>query len=135
MSLLKPNESVMTGIAEAAIVYGVYAHNMPTSANVRANPLPNDQTLETVRKESAMECAGIIGLVFLLTRDWNSLIISGITLGAVDMWMKHHNATDPASNKATPAAVPGQVQPDQESSYTPVPAQQYSSEDATDWAA
>jgi len=134
MSLLKPSESVMTGLAEAAVVYGVYAHNMPTSANVRANPLPNDGTLETVRKESGIECAGIIGLVFLLTRDWNSLIISGITLGVVDMWMKHHNATDPATNKATPAMIPGTVQPDQAQAYNPVQGS-YSSEDHMDWAA
>jgi hypothetical protein len=127
-----PDASIMTGLAEAAIVIGIYTHNLPTGANVRANPLPNDKTLESMRKAAAMEALGVIGVTFLLTRDWNSFVIAGLTLGGIDIWMKMHNATDPASNKATGAVVTtGIVQPEPESGYTAV---QYTDEDAMDYA-
>jgi hypothetical protein len=131
-----PDASVMTGLASAALVLAIYSKNMPNGANVRANPKPDDQVLETMRKASAFESIGVLGTIFLLTRDWPSFKIGALTLTGVDLFMKFHNSTDPATNKAAPAAIPGSVKPVPAAEYSPVVAapQQYSSEDAMDWA-
>lgn len=121
----EPSASIATGIGSAALILAVYMHNVPISANVRANPVPNDKTLESSRKSAAWESAGILGILFLLTRDWNSLLIGGFTLSGVDFWVKHHNATEPQSNKAV-ATVPGAPTP---AVVQPVPTQHYTEED------
>lgn len=118
-SVLKPETSVMTGVAEAALIIAIYTHNMPSAANVRANGQPNDEPIESARKSAAYQSAGMLGLIFLLTRDWNSFLIGGAMLGGIDFWMKHHNATLPATNKATTTNPnDGAVQPVADQVYT-----------------
>jgi hypothetical protein len=124
-----PDASIATGLAEAALVIGIYSHNLPQSANVRYNPQPHDKNLEACRKAAAQESLGVLAILFLLTRDWNSFLIGGAVLTGVDMYMKHHNATVPGSGAIAGAAVAGAVQPDQDMAYTPVPEQHYTHED------
>lgn len=95
-SVLKPEGSVMTGAASAAIIIAVYTKNMPDIASIRTAD-PHNSDVEAARKRSAWECAAVLGVLFLLTRDLGSFIIGGTVLTAVDLHTKHANGVHPAT--------------------------------------
>jgi hypothetical protein len=54
--------------------------------------------------------AGVLGLVFLMTKDMNSFMIGGLALGGIDIITKHANAVSPQTGKmVAPAGKPGDV--------------------------
>jgi hypothetical protein len=105
-SILKPDSSVMVGLAEAAAVYVIYQSALPSHADIRSAPA-HDQTIESARKAAAWKSAAVLGFVFLLTQDVNSFLIGGLALGGVDYMAKHSNGTDPHTGKL--ATAPGSV--------------------------
>ncbi len=97
-SVLKPDSSVMVGLAEAAAVYVIYQSALPSHADIRSAPA-HDQTIESARKAAAWKSAAVLGFVFLLTQDVNSFLIGGLALGGVDYMTKHSNGVNPSTNK------------------------------------
>ncbi len=97
-SVLKPDSSVMVGLAEAAAVYVIYQSALPSHADIRSAPA-HDQTIESARKAAAWKSAAVLGFVFLLTQDVNSFLIGGLALGGVDYMAKHSNGVNPGTNK------------------------------------
>jgi len=54
--------------------------------------------------------AGILGIIFLMTKDLNSFLIGGLALGGIDIMTKHANAVSPHTGKmVAPAGKPGDV--------------------------
>lgn len=103
-SVLKPDSSVMVGLAEAAAVYVIYQSALPSHADIRSAPA-HDQTIESARKAAAWKSAAVLGFVFLLTQDVNSFLIGGLALGGIDLMTKHANGTNPQTGKLqTPGA-------------------------------
>lgn len=103
-SVLKPDSSVMVGLAEAAAVYVIYQAALPNHADIRSAD-PHNTDIEAARKGAAWKAAGVLGLVFLLTQDLNSFLIGGLALGGIDYMTKHANGVSPATGKlATPTA-------------------------------
>jgi len=96
--LRSPSEGVMVGLGTAIAVALIYNSQLPSGADIRAGN-PNNSDIESARKAAAWKSAGLIGLVFLVTRDLNAFIISGATLTGVDYAAKHHNAINPGSGK------------------------------------
>jgi hypothetical protein len=123
-SVLKPDSSVMVGLAEAAAVYVIYQSALPSHADIRSAPA-HDQTIESARKAAAWKSAAVLGFVFLLTQDLNSFLIGGVALGGVDYMAKHSNGTDPHTGKlAAPGATitaPGESQQADNAEAFPVP--------------
>jgi hypothetical protein len=111
-SVLKPDSSVMVGLAEAAAVYVIYQSALPNHADIRTAP-PNDTTVESSRKGAAWKSAAVLGFVFLLTQDVNSFLIGGLALGGIDYMTKHSNGINPATGKLAGAAIttPAEVSP------------------------
>lgn len=97
-SVLKPDSSVMVGLAEAAAVYVIYQSMLPNHADLRSAPA-HDGTVESARKAAAWKSAAVLGFVFLLSQDLNSFLIGGLALGAIDYSVKHSNGTNPATGK------------------------------------
>jgi len=97
-SVLKPDSSVMVGLAEAAAVYVIYQSALPSHADIRSAPA-HDNTIESARKAAAWKSAAVLGFVFLLTQDLNSFLIGGLALGGIDLMTKHANGTNPATGK------------------------------------
>lgn len=93
-----PSEGVMVGLGTAISVYLIYNSQLPSGADIRAGN-PNNDDIESARKAAAYKSAGLIGLVFLVTRDLNAFIVSGAALTGVDYTAKHHNAINPTSGK------------------------------------
>jgi hypothetical protein len=109
-SILKPNEAVLAGLSEAAAVYVIYQAALPNHADIRtADPHNND--IEAARKRAAWLSAGILGIVFLMTKDLNSFLIGGAALAGIDVLTKHANAVHPATGKMAPSGVAGNVAP------------------------
>jgi hypothetical protein len=99
-SILKPDSSVMAGLAEAAAVYVIYQSALPNHADIRSAPA-NDATIESARKGAAWKAAGLLGFVFLITQDLNSFLIGGLALGGIDYMTKHANGVNPSTGKLT----------------------------------
>lgn len=93
-----PEGGVMAGLATAAAVYAIYGAALPPQADLRAGP-PNDNDIESVRKGAAYKSAAVIGVVFLITRDLNTFILSGTSLVGIDYLSKHHNAYNSSTGK------------------------------------
>ena len=102
-SVLKPDSSVMVGLAEAAAVYVIYQSALPSHADIRSAPA-HDNTIEAARKHAAWKAGAVLGFVFLLTHDLNSFLIGGLALGGIDYMTKHANGINPATGKLTPGA-------------------------------
>jgi hypothetical protein len=96
--LPSPASGVGLGLATGIAVYLVYNSALPSHADVRAGS-PNNDDIESSRKGAAIKSAGLIGLIFLVTRDVNAFIVSGAMLTGIDYLTKHHNAINPASGK------------------------------------
>lgn len=98
LSRLQPDSATMVGLLTAAGVYLVYNSALPTLADVREAP-PNNNTVESARKSAAWKSAALVGVVFLIARDLNSYVISGLALVGIDYMYKHHNAIEPTTGK------------------------------------
>ena len=93
-SILQPPTSVLVGLANGALIVSIYDKTVPSVASVRvADPADND--IESARKHAAWASAGVLGFVFLLTRDRNSFLIGGLVLAGVDIMVKHANGFNP----------------------------------------
>lgn len=98
LSRLKPDSATTVGILTAAGVFLIYNNAMPNMTDLRMAPAHNPD-VETARKHAAWMSAGLVGIVFLVARDFNSYIISGAALVGIDYLYKHNNGTNPGTGK------------------------------------
>src|SRR5260221_12453582 len=97
-SILTPDTSVLLGVANGAIILGIYQHNLPNTASVRTAD-PHDKDIEGSRKMAAWTSAAFLAFMYLLTRDRNSFLIGGLILAAVNIKNKHSNRLNPPTRK------------------------------------
>lgn len=93
-SILKPDTSVMLGVANGALIASIYDKTIPSVASVRVAD-SHDVDIEAARKHAAWASAGVLGFMYLLTRDRNSFLIGGLVLASVDLIVKHANGMNP----------------------------------------
>jgi hypothetical protein len=98
---LKPEVSLTVGLATAAVVYGIFNINMPSTADVRAAQ-PGNQAVETSRKISTWTAAGLVGAISLIAHDPTIFVIGGAMLVVLDFTHRTANATSPATNTVIP---------------------------------
>ena len=98
ISRLKPDSATTVGLLTAAGVYLIYQNALPNVTDILAAD-PHDDTVEKARRMAAIKSAALVGLVFLISKDYNSYIISGGALVGLDYLHKHANAVNPATNK------------------------------------
>jgi hypothetical protein len=96
---LKPNESIMAGLAITALVYGVYSNATPTITEIRAAK-PGDTDVEASRKMAAWTAGSVVAGVSLIAKDPTIFIIGGSAVIIIDWWHRHANAVDPRSGRA-----------------------------------
>lgn len=97
-SILKPDTSVMLGLANGAIILGIYNGTLPTIASIRTAD-SHDNDIEASRKAAAWTSAAVLGFMFLITRDRNSFLIGGLILAGTDIIVKHANGVNPGTGK------------------------------------
>jgi hypothetical protein len=111
-SVLKPEGSVVAGLATVATVYGIYQIDLGSVAAAHATDA-NHPILETSRKKAAYTSLILVSGLTLITRDANIAILGGGTIIAMELSYRHANMASP---------ITGQLVAPEESSYQPVPS-------------
>lgn len=97
-SYLKPEGSIMAGIATAALAAGIYTLNVGNIAQVHATQA-NDPNLMASRKKASIESVGIIAAVALLAKDTTIFILGGATVILLDWHVRHAVASHPQTGQ------------------------------------
>ena len=97
-SILKPEGSVIAGLATIGAVYGVYQLNLGTVAEVHATE-PNHPLLEFSRKKAGYSSLVLVGGLTLLTKDANVGILGGLAIIAMELAYRHGIMADTNSGK------------------------------------
>jgi hypothetical protein len=97
-SILKPDGSIVIGLATGITMYAIYDRSLPDAATMHATDA-NDINIEAGRKKATLTAAGVLGAVTLLTKDVNVFILGGVVLFALDFHTRHANASNPATGQ------------------------------------
>lgn len=97
--MLKPEISLPAGLAVAAVVFSIYSNATPTLAEIRHQE-PNDETIESARKQASWLAAGTVGAISLLAKDETIFAIGAGMVIALDWYTRHANAVNPKTGRA-----------------------------------
>jgi hypothetical protein len=97
-SILKPEGSIVAGIATAALVYGVYTANVGNIATLHASP-SGDTNGRAARKKAAIESVTVVAAVSLLARDINIFILGGGVIVLLDWHARHAVESHPETGQ------------------------------------
>ena len=95
-SVLKPEGSVVSGIAVAGSVYAIYAMNVGTIASAHASDA-NHISLESSRKKAGYTSFILVSAITLITRDVNVGILGYGSIIAMETITRHAIMADPVS--------------------------------------
>lgn len=105
-SILKPEASVLVGLAEIGAVYGVYQLNIGSSVQAQLTTA-NTPALESSRKKAGYTALVLVSGLFLITKDANAFILGAGTVIAMELAYRHAIMANPETGKIenpTPAA-------------------------------
>lgn len=102
-SILKPQDSVISGLAVAGSVYAIYQMNIGSVASAHASDA-NHGALETSRKKAAYTSFILVSAVTLLTRDANVGVLGYGSIIAMDVSYRHGIMVDPNTGIMQPPA-------------------------------
>lgn len=110
--ILKPEGSIVAGIAVMALVGGLYIGQVGPVSDAHATDA-NDGNLSAAVKKTGWEALAAVSAVTLLARDPNILILGGATVIAMELAYRHAIMTQdghivmPAGSSYVPAGQPG----------------------------
>ena len=93
-SILKPEGSLVAGIATGALVYGVYTMNLGNLASVHAT-VAGDGNARAARKKAAIEATAAVAAISLLAKDINIFILGGGIAVLLDWHARHAVESNP----------------------------------------
>jgi hypothetical protein len=99
--MLKPEASLMVGLATAAVVYSVYSGAFPSVVDVRTNP-PEDLDVARTERTAAVLSTGVVAGISLIAKDPTVFIIGGLTVLGMSWWYRHANVVNPEYGMANP---------------------------------
>lgn len=100
-SYLKPEGSIMAGLATVAAVYGVYQLNVGSTASAAATEA-NHPVLEGSRKKAGYSALVLVTSLTLVARDANIAILGGGTIIAMELSYRHAIMAHPETGKMQP---------------------------------
>jgi 4-amino-4-deoxy-L-arabinose transferase-like glycosyltransferase len=107
--MLKQEDALLTGLAVAAVVGGIYAVHVPTVAASRASA-PGNMHIEASRKSATWTAAVVVVGASLLAKDPTVFVIGGVVVIALDFAHRYANAVNnqtgqvPSASSAAPAS-------------------------------
>jgi hypothetical protein len=101
MSVLKPEGSMMAGLATAAVVYGIYQSALPSIADARSAQAGN-KDLDASERSAGFIAAGVVAGVSLIAKDPTIFILGGSMVVAMSWWHRHANMVIPELGQAVP---------------------------------
>jgi len=87
-SILKPEGSMMAGIATGALVYGIYSMNMGNLAEIHTTPA-GDGNARAARRKASIEAVTAVAAISLLAKDVNVFILGGALTVLLDWHARH----------------------------------------------
>lgn len=118
-SVLKPEGSIVAGVAVAGTVYSIYQLDLGPVSQVQMTD-PNHPTLETSRKKAGYTSFIAVSLLTVLTRDANVGILGFLSIVAMEAHYRHAIMADGITGMLHPAA-PDKYAPAE--NVTPLPVQ------------
>lgn len=112
-SILKPEGSIVSGIAVAGSVWAIYNMNVGPVSTAHASDA-NHGSLESSRKKAGYIAFAFVGGITLITRDANVGLLGFASIVAMELQYRHAIMANP---------VTGQMVPPAGSSYTPAGGQ------------
>lgn len=87
-SYLKPENSIVAGLAVVGLVYADYQLNVGTMASAQATDA-NHPVLESSRKKAGYTAFVLVAGVGLIARDANIIILGGAAIIAMELQYRH----------------------------------------------
>ena len=97
-SILRPEGSIVAGLAVVGLVYGIYQLELGSVAEAGASTA-NHPILETSRKKAGWSSLVAVFGVALLARDPNIVILGGSAVIAMELSYRHAIMQDPQTGQ------------------------------------
>jgi 4-amino-4-deoxy-L-arabinose transferase-like glycosyltransferase len=97
---LKPEASMLGGLAVITLVYGTYQMALPNVADARTAEVA-DPDLESAERLATVTAAGIVAGVSLITKDMGIFVLGGSAVIVLAWWHRYARMVDPATGKVS----------------------------------
>lgn len=97
-SILKPEASVMGGLATVGAVYGIYQLNVGPVAQAQATPA-NHPVLASSRKKAGYSALVLVAGLVLITKDANIGILGAGSIIAMELSYRHGIMAQPETGR------------------------------------
>lgn len=101
MSVLKPEGSLVAGLATAAVVYTVYQTALPSIADIRTAQ-PGNQDIAAAERSAGLISGAFVGGISLIAKDPTIFILGGSMVIVLAWWHRHADMVKPELGKAVP---------------------------------
>lgn len=95
-SIMRPEGSIMAGLAVVGIVYGIYQLEVGPVSQAGAS-VANHPILDTSRKKAGYSSLVLVAAVSLLAKDPNIVILGGGAIIGMELSYRHAIMQDPQS--------------------------------------
>lgn len=102
---LKPEASVMSGLAVGAVVFAIHSNFTPSQADMQGLPAGN-KDLDKAERNATWLSAGVVAGISLLAKDPTIFIIGSVATVAMAWFSRHAVWTESVSGMVNPG--PGQ---------------------------
>lgn len=96
--ILSGENSIITSLATAAVVGGIYTGEVGPVSDVHATDAGDINVGASIRK-AGWKAVILVGTMWLLARDHNILILGGATIIAEELSYRHANMTEPGTGQ------------------------------------
>lgn len=93
---LKPEASIMTGLAVAAVVFALHVQATPSQADIQALPA-GTKDIDSAERKATVMSAGVVSGISLLAKDPTIFVIGSAMVIGMAVWTRHSNWMDSAS--------------------------------------
>src|SRR5260370_9567644 len=100
-SYLKPENSIIAGLAVMGLVYADYNLNIGTMAQVHMTDA-NHPAVESSRKKAGYSAFLLVAGIGLIARDANIIILGSATIIAMELTYRHGIMAHPETGKMQP---------------------------------
>lgn len=102
---LKPEASVMSGLAVCGVVYGIHTNFTPTMADIQGLPAGN-KDVDGSERAATWLSIGVVSGISLLAKDPTIFVMGSVATVAMAFLTRHAVWTEPTSHPAAAAASP-----------------------------
>lgn len=95
---LKPEASVLAGLAVGTVVFAIHSQATPTQADIQALPAGTPD-IDSAERKATWLSAGVVAGISLLARDPGIFIIGSAATIGMALWTRHSNYMESSVGK------------------------------------